>query len=78
MLYFFNGLVKLPFLELSIFNFWGYQDENLSQPTVIYRAWSDGMEVQAGLALYGCQWLEPFLIWQVKLLAFCLFYVFIR
>ena len=40
-------------MELSIIRFWEYQDENLKLVSHhLDRAWSDCMDVHAGLALY--------------------------
>ena len=50
---FLNGLVHLPFLELSIISFGDYQDENLKISGQICRAWSECLDMQAGLGYSG-------------------------
>ena len=63
---FLNGIIRRPFLPLSIIIFEGYQDENLKMVSQQYRAWSDCTAVQAGLALYWWQRLIIFGVGRIR------------
>ena len=52
MLNFLNGIIHLPFLKLSIIIFRDIKMRLQSVVSQQYRAWSDGTEVQASLAVY--------------------------
>jgi hypothetical protein len=55
---FLNGLVHLPFMDLSNINFGGFKDENLVNQQD--RAWPEGMDMLAGKALHWSQRLITF------------------
>ena len=48
------------------YHFKGYQDENLKLDSQQYRAWSDCMDVQAGLAQYCWQRLITFGVGKIR------------
>ena len=50
LLNFLNGLIFLPFLEVSILNFGDFKMRNWCCSCQQYRAWSDCTDEQAGLA----------------------------
>ena len=64
MLNFLNGLIQHPFFVY----YWdlAYQYENLKLASQYYRAWSDCMDVQAGLAIYHRQRLIIFISSKVR------------
>ena len=60
---FLNGIIHLPFIELSIIIF---RDIKMKTSSLQYRAWSDCTNVQAGLALYMWQKLITFGVGRIR------------
>ena len=63
---FFNEIILLTFLALTIFIFKGYQGKNFKLVSQQYTGWSDCMDVQAGLALYWWQSLITFSVGRIR------------
>ena len=61
-----NGIINLPFLEMSIIIYGGYQGENIYLASHKYGTWSDCTDVQAGLALYLWQRLITFVSSRIR------------
>ena len=57
---FLNGIIHLPFLELSVIIIWDIKNRTWKMVSQQYRAWSNCTDVQAGLALYWWQRLITF------------------
>ena len=52
----FNGIIYLPFLELTIIIFKDIRMKTWKLICQQYKTWSECMDTQAGLALYLWQW----------------------
>ena len=61
LLNFLNGLVHFTSFVTVHYQFWGYQDENLTLASQQYRAYSESMELYADLALY---WWKRLILFQ--------------